>query len=156
MKIGIIVHSKTGNTLSVAERLKKELEGAGHSVKIDRIETESDGSDPKNPVVKLTDPPDASKYDVILFGSPVWAFSLSTVMKAYLSQLQSIKGKKVGCFVTQQLPFKWMGGNRAIKQMSEASKAKGGSVSETGIVNWSSKKRESMLLELTGKMKRLV
>ncbi len=38
MKTAIIVHSLTGNTLSVAERLKDNLEKRGVSVYLEKIE----------------------------------------------------------------------------------------------------------------------
>ena len=41
-------------------------------------------------------------------------------MKAYLTQLPSLKGKKVGCFVTHMFPFAWMGGNSAMKQFKDS------------------------------------
>jgi len=37
MKIGIIVYSQTGNTLSVAEKLKEKLAVAGHSAEIEQV-----------------------------------------------------------------------------------------------------------------------
>ena len=40
MNVGIIVYSKTGNTLSVAEKLQEAIRSAGHTVNIERIETE--------------------------------------------------------------------------------------------------------------------
>ncbi len=39
MKIGIIVYSQTGNTFSVAEKLKAKLTAAGHNVNIERLTT---------------------------------------------------------------------------------------------------------------------
>ena len=37
MKIGIVVHSHTGNTYSVAPRLKEELLKDGHSVNLEKV-----------------------------------------------------------------------------------------------------------------------
>jgi hypothetical protein len=37
MNIGIIVHSETGNTHSVATTLKEKLAAAGHTVSIERL-----------------------------------------------------------------------------------------------------------------------
>lgn len=39
MEIGIIVHSLTGNTLSVAERLQERLAADGHDVEIEQLKT---------------------------------------------------------------------------------------------------------------------
>ena len=144
MKVGIIVHSHTGNTLSVAEKLKDAIVAKGHSVQIEQVSAFNDNPAP-NEAVKLKDIPDTSSYDVLLFGAPVRAFSLSAVMKAYLAQLASLDGKKVGCFITEQLPFAWMGGRQAMGQMKSACKAKGAAPIQSGIVNWSSKKREEKI-----------
>jgi flavodoxin len=39
MKIGIIVHSQTGHTYSVVQKLQEKLLAAGHSVNIERIKS---------------------------------------------------------------------------------------------------------------------
>ena len=70
----------------------------------------------------------------------------------YLDQLSSLQGKKISCFVTQQLPFAFMGGNRSIKQMKKAVIAKNGTVHATGVVNWSSKTREDLITDLINRL----
>ncbi len=151
MKIGIIIHSHSGNTLSVAQKIKDRLAAAGHSVNLEQV-TAVNGDPKEARNVQLKDIPDTSKYDLLIFGAPVWAFSLSPVMKLYLSQLPSMQGKKIGCFVTQQLRFRFMGGNNAISQMKKACQSKGGSIYETGIVNWSHKQREARIEEVVQKL----
>lgn len=37
MKIGIILHSQTGNTLSVANKLKEKLISLGHTVNLEQV-----------------------------------------------------------------------------------------------------------------------
>lgn len=37
MKVGIVVYSQTGNTLSVATKLKEKLAAAGHSVALEQV-----------------------------------------------------------------------------------------------------------------------
>lgn len=151
MNIGIIVHSHTGNTLSVAEKLQERLSKKGHEVTIDRVvAVNEEPSAAQNAILKLI--PDTSKYDALIFAAPVRAFSLSPIMKLYLTQLASIKGKNVGCFVTEQLPFPWMGGNRAIKSMSQFIENKGGNLLISGIVNWSNKKRDLMINDIVERL----
>jgi NAD(P)H dehydrogenase (quinone) len=154
MKVGIIIHSHTGNTLSVAERLKEELITAGHSVSLERVtavneEPSAQGS------VQLKAIPDASVFDVLIFGAPVRGLSLSPVMKAYLSQLPSLERKKVSCFISQYFPYAWMGGTRTINQMKALCQVKNGTVIETGIVNWSHKQRERLINDVLKKLSRL-
>jgi len=153
MNIGIIIHSHTGNTLLVSEKLKEKFSSEGHVVTLKQVSAVNE--DPAAATnVELKTIPDTAGYDMIIFGSPVRAFSLSPVMLLYLNQLPSLQGKKISCFVTQQLPFPWMGGNRSIKQMKKAVIAKNGTVYETGIVNWSSKSREKLITDLINRLTR--
>lgn len=146
MKIGIIVHSHTGNTYSVAEKLKDRLSAAGHSVTLEKVTALND--DQMNPnKIQLKGIPDINTYDALIFGAPVRGFSLSAVMKAYLTNAESLKNKKTACFVTEGFPFPWMGGNRAIAQMKDICSSKGCEVCGTGVINWSNKKRNSMIAE---------
>ena len=137
MKIGIIVHSYTGNTLSVAQRLKEELMKAGHSVDLNKV-TAVNEDQTEAGKIQLNSIPETAAYDALIFGAPVRGFALSPVMTAYLMQLESISGKKVACFLTQFFPYPSMGGIRAIEQMKGLCNFKGAKVCETGIVNWSS------------------
>lgn len=144
MKVGIIIHSHTGNTLSVGERLKDTLLARGHMVQLERVKALNEDPNAKE-TIKLIEIPDMTQYDYVIIGAPVRAFSLSPVMRAYLSQLHDMSGKKIACFVTQHFPKPWMGGNRAIKQMSHAVAQKGGKLSDKGIINWSSGTREGQI-----------
>jgi flavodoxin len=150
MKAGIFVHSRTGNTLSAAERIKISLESAGHTAVIERVTAE--GENPgKGVKFSLTNIPDTSPYDVLIFGAPVNGFSLSLAMKAYLEQLPRLQGKKAACFVTEQFPKPWMGGNNAIKQMTALLSKKGAEIKQTGIVNWSAGTREDQIADIAGR-----
>lgn len=147
MKIGIIIHSHTGNTLSIGERLRETFLAAGHSVFLEQVIAENE--DPNGNVkVTLKTIPDIMVYDYVILGAPVRAFALSPIMKTYLSQLSEAKGKNFACFVTQHFPKPWMGGNHAIKQMTEAIRQKEGKVKDTGIVNWTSKSREVQIKDI--------
>lgn len=154
MKICIIVHSHTGNTLFVAQGLKEVLLTQGHSVIIERVTAYNEEPSARGNI-QLKTIPDTSKYDVIIFGAPVRAFSLSPVMKLYLSQIASLRGKKVGCFVTQFFPFAWMGGNHSIIQMRKVCESKGANLFQTGIVNWSRKDRKKKINEVIDKLSKL-
>lgn len=145
MKVGIILHSHTCNTLSVAEKLQERLAAAGHWAQLERV-TAVDES-PQARKVELKNAPETSPYDMLVFAAPVWAFSLSPVKKLYLGQIPTLQDKAVGCFVTQAFPFSWMGGNRAIRQMVSACEALGGKVFKTGIVNWT-RGREARIAQL--------
>lgn len=145
-KIGIVVHSQTGNTLSVGERIKRQIESTGRTAALERIYVEGLEKNPQ--LVKNAELPDIKKFDLLVLGAPVWAFSLSPAMTELLKETDSLKDKKLLLFLTQSFPFKWMGGNRALKQLVSLCTAKGGKVAETGIVNWTSKNREETIAEI--------
>lgn len=155
MKIGIIVFSKTNNTFSVAERLRAALVEKGLDVEIERIVPENDDPGVKPPIV-FTNQPDVSPYDVVIFASPVWAFSLAGVMKEYLEQVSSLQGKKVFSFVTKQLASKFTGGTKANRQIISAVALKGGMVEKSFIVSWKNKKREAEISSLIAEILKAV
>jgi len=146
MKIGIIVYSQTNHTYSVAQKLRDNLSANGHTVNIERV-VPSGKVKPGSKNIKFKKQPDTSAYDGLVFGSPVHGFALAPVMKAYLSQIPSLKDKKIACFVTKGLPFDITGGNKAISQIKDLCQSKGGAVIGTGIVVWSVR-REKRIAEL--------
>jgi len=99
--------------------------------------------------------PDVNKYDALVFGSPVEAFSLSPVMMNYLKQIAPMKGKKIACFVTKALPFHWTGGNRAVGTIKKLSESKGASVLGSGIVVWREKHRKERIAEVVERLGKL-
>lgn len=154
MKVGMILYSKTGNTLSVAEKIKEALTAQGHSVNLEQVTAVFD--DPRNNTLfRLENKPNTAPYDHIIFAAPVQAFSLVPVMKAYLDQLPSLEGRTVTCFTTQHFPKAWMGGLHTIKQMTQALKKKGARVEETGIVNWTGKTRDEQIQDIVKRFSRL-
>lgn len=147
MHIGIIVHSQTGNTLSVAQKLQKKLTAAGHSVELEHLKALGDAR-PQVPIVAFESIPEVEPYDAIVFGSPVQAFSLSQGMTNCLKQIGSLSGKAVACLVTEWFPFPWLGGNRAVRQMTALVQAKGGTLCGSGIINWTKKQREQQIADV--------
>ena len=154
MNIGIILYSQTGNTYSVSLKLKEKLITAGHSVNIERLKVVGKVR-PGTKDIKFETLPDAEPYDALVFGSPVQAFSLSSVMASYLMQIASLQGKKVAFLVTQFFPFPWMGGNRTVGQMKKICKSKGATVCGAAIVNWSNPSREKRITEVVEKLSKL-
>ncbi len=153
MKIGIIIHSQTGHTYSVAQKLQEKLSAAEHEVKVERV-TPIGEVNPSSKNIKFETLPDLDAYDAIIFGAPVQAFSLSTIMKTYMNQIKSLNDKKVACFVTKGVPFNWTGGNKAISQMKKIIESQGGTVIGTGIIIWRDK-REEQIAELVEKFSKL-
>lgn len=143
MKIGIIVFSKTGNTYSTANKLMEKLSQKGHSIKLEKLEPKGEVH-PGIKNLELQNIPDVKNYDAVIFGSPVWAFSLSPVLKTYMNMIPSLENKKVICFVTKGLPFNWTGGNNSISQMIKICKSKGAKPLATGIITWLKKSDEQI------------
>jgi len=154
MKIGIILYSQTGNTYSVSLKLKEKLITAGHSVDIERLKVVGEVR-PGTKDIGFENLPDVEPYDVLVFGSPVQAFSLSSVMASYLTQIVSLQGKKVALLVTQFFPFPWMGGNRTAGQMKKICESKGAVICGAEIVNWSNPSREKRITEVVEKLSKL-
>lgn len=151
MKVGIIVFSNTGNTFSAAEELKKELVKKGHSVKIERIETEGDPQE-RGREIKFSKFPEPTGYDALLFGGPVWGFHLNPISNKYLTDMPPLKGKKTVVFCTKDLKPHWTGGNQSIKKMKKLVEAKGGNVIGTGIIIW---KKKGPTDDMPGRVKKI-
>ena len=136
MNIGIMVHSHTGNTLFAAKKLQEALAAAGHLVTIHNVSAIND-EEADYQKIKLDSRPETAMYDALFFGAPVRGFSLSPVMRAYLTSIGPLSGKRTACFVTQHLPYAWMGGRRALRHMGAICKLKGSAPFGTGVINWS-------------------
>ena len=138
MKKAIVIYSKTGNTRVVAQKLAQSM----HS---EIFEVKAVSDDPNILLPQLTEKPDVSGFDHLVFASPVHGFSLAKIMESYLKQLSDLTDKTVDLFITHHFPFAWMGGNRALKQMKRIVEAKKGIVGKMTSVNWTSKKREQVI-----------
>lgn len=145
MKIGIVVHSMTGNTSLVAERIKNRLEQEGHELSLERLaiiggedQTQSDPDKISIEPLKMN----IEELDLLILGGPVRGFQASPAMKALLGRLEGLEGKDTMIFVTHAFPFNWMGGNSAIKQLRNMCTEKGANILFTGIIDWKNSKRE--------------
>lgn len=133
MKAKVVLFSKTGNTRGIGKDLKKRLERAGHDVTLEEVTADGDPQK-MGENIKFKNRPGVDEYDTILFGSPVWGFSLPPIMKQYLEGIGSLKGKKIGVFSTKKLSFHWTGGNRTNSQMEKICRSKGGEVLDKAVI----------------------
>lgn len=140
MNIGILLYSYSGNTQSIAESIKSELESRGHTATIERITLINGDPNARQPAV-LKDTPDVSGYDKLIIGAPINGFNLCKAMRMYLGGHAKIKAKDINCFVTQHFKHSFLGGNRGINQIAQFCKTQGLSVKNTAVVHWSSAKR---------------
>ncbi|HSJ37682.1 MAG TPA: flavodoxin [Planococcus sp. (in: firmicutes)] len=155
MKIGIIVHSQTGHTLLVGERLREKLQSDGHEVTLLRFQNTEIPTGPQKPEdIKLDHIPDANGYDALIFGAWVQAFNLCPGFTLYLKQIPDFDTNNVSCFLTQQFRYKWMGGGLALSKMKKRLTAKGAKINASGVINWSNKKREQQIDDLVARFSR--
>jgi flavodoxin len=109
MKAAIVCYSFSGNTLRACYSLLRKFQAKG-------IDPDLIGLKPKGEArsffkqgvqaffkdrVELTEVnSDLAKYELIIFASPVWAFTFAPALRAYLEKIINLEGKKVGCFLT--------------------------------------------------------
>lgn len=116
MKVGIVIHSQTGNTASFAGRIAEALREKGHEAEIHLLRPVGVVR-PSSKKIEFRRDPDLSEYDTILFGCPVWSFSASNVITSYLNNISTLKNKRVLPFVTHSL-FRFLGAQKAIDRMT--------------------------------------
>ncbi|MGZ3579071.1 MAG: flavodoxin, partial [Syntrophales bacterium] len=109
-KMLIIYYSLTGNTKSIAEKIRKKTGGnmfeietvrtypTEYSVLTEEAKRELQTGD--LPALKKN-PPDMLSYDLILVGSPVWWYTVSTPVMSFLRQAD-FAGKKASAFCTHE------------------------------------------------------
>ena len=147
MKIGIVVYSYTGNTFLVSQILASKLEENHFDVTIERLETyQNEEMDPQK--VTLNNHLLLSKYDVLVFASPIRGFSLAAPFKKFLMDDFQENGKKVYGFVTQFLPFNWCGPNQAKKMMQAALDQHKCEFTFMGSIKWKKRNRQEQIDDL--------
>ena len=124
MNIGIIVHSKTGVTSLIAGLIADKLTALGHSPEITLLKTDVPVESDKT-LFNILNLPDCEKYDFVLVGGPVWAFSPTPVVIAAICSMKGIHGKKALPFISMGLPFNVLGGNRTVGIMESELKKHG-------------------------------
>ncbi len=131
MNIGIIIHSKSGTTLRFGRLIAENLKEQNHIVDLTELRTDIPvnlGSVRQPKKFSIVNIPDCTKYNAILVGGPVWAFSASPVIIGCMKELKGISGKKLLPFVTMGFPFPFMGGSQAITLMSDTAAGLGAKV----------------------------
>ena len=99
-------------------------------------------------IFEITNSPKVDKYDTIIFASYTEAFMLCAVMKSYLESISSLQNKDVLCFATHHFPYPWLGGNNTVRKIKAICQSKGATIKKSGVISWSSKKRETKIEEL--------
>ena len=109
-RVLVIYYSLTGNTKSIAETIQNKTGGdvfeietvkdypAAYSEITEEAKRELETGE--LPALKKS-PPDMSSYDLILVGSPVWWYTVSTPVMSFLKQAD-FAGKIVSAFCTHE------------------------------------------------------
>ncbi len=136
MNISIVVYSKTGHTISLANRLKNKLDKLGHNTTLAKLGSSE---------------PDISKYDGLVIATPVHGASPAEAVKDYLDKLPSLKGKKMACLATSLFPAA-LGRNQTLKYLKETCESKGAEVCSTGGISSLSFGKKKKIKELIKKL----
>jgi len=107
MKTCIIYHSETGNTRHVAQHLASSCDGklvevtdrASHN-RLTRflVWCKMARGEEKTPIEPASI--DVSGFDLLVFGSPVWAFKPTPAIHAAIDALKGCEGKRATAFCT--------------------------------------------------------
>jgi flavodoxin len=138
MNICIIVYSKTGHTLSLANKLKDKLDSLEHNTTLARLGDSE---------------PDISKYNGLVIATPVHGGSPAKAVKDYLGKLPSLKNKKMVCLATSFFPAA-LGRNQTLKYLKEKCEGKGAEVCDVGGISslsFGKKKKTEELVERLSK-----
>ena len=153
MDIGIVVYSRTGHTLSVAQRLSEGLSVVGHEVTLEQVET-------AGPVrltatsAELKTVPAVDIHEAVVFACPVQGGVPAAPMMSYFEQIASLEGKRVACLVTGVFPAGW-GRNQTLAKMKEICESKGAAVCGLESVGWLSLGRRRQIQTVVDSLSRL-
>ncbi len=107
-KILVIYYSLTGHTQDIAERIKAQTNADLYAIKLKQALPTSfmayyqiwkQYKDKRFPEVKGT-MPDINEYDLVILGSPVWMYTVSTPMQSFLKGAD-FKKKPLAIYSTQ-------------------------------------------------------
>jgi len=150
VKIGIVVHSNSGHTQTVAEELRDRLASDGLDVTLRRIETVGPAR-PGSTEVSLRSRPPLDGYDKLVIASPVNGGKMSAAMATYLNGVSSLEGQQVAFLLTHFLRRAW-GAEQTIEQMTELCESKGASVIGWADVRWPNLRRRRDIRRAVGKL----
>ena len=146
MKSLITYYSFSGNTDRIARTFGKILEAKG-DVDIQQLKPKKEplnfidqcmaSRHKEKPELEGNVKFDASPYDLVLIGSPVWAFGPTPAINTFLDKISGLAGKKVIILLTSG---SGLGVGNCFKGMKKALEAKG--ASKVGKVNITDRKNQ--------------
>jgi len=112
MRIGVMVHSQSGNTARLALAVTHSLREKGHDVSVELLR-------PIGKVrlmskqIEFRSLPDTASYDVVLIGGPMWSYNASPVVSSAIRHLRGLEKKRMLFFLTSFLPNSISGSSRS-------------------------------------------
>lgn len=154
MRSAIIYYSFSGNTKKVAEVLSEHLNEKGEAALIELKDFKETGrffvqaarafKHAKTLIPELN--LDLSSYDIICFGSPVWAFAPAPAMNTYLDRCFGLGGKEIILFTTYG---SGTGNGRCLKYMQDILSKKGvNQFKKFSVQQFKVKDRDSILSKI--------
>jgi flavodoxin len=128
MKSSVVYYSLTGKTAKIAEMLFQEL-GKKGEVEVLRLSPLDESTNffkqgerafRKKKAQLAEIKTDLREFDLVCFGTPVWAFGPTPAMRAYLDSCSGLEGKTILLFVTSG----GMGNEKCLREMESILKLK--------------------------------
>lgn len=155
MKVGIIVHSKSGKTFLVARAIAEKFSGKNISAEVIRLKPQGE-IHPGSKKITISEPPSLDSFDTIIFGGPVWAFNASPVITTFLKSTGNLNEKKLLCFITMGFPIAFLGGKQAINTMNKILSKSGGTIFPgevfTSLTIANKQKRDTLVEQIINKL----
>jgi NAD(P)H dehydrogenase (quinone) len=136
MNVGIFIHSQSGNTSSMGMAITMNLRAQGNEVDIQLMKTAGRLKPRMKHVEFRDDSPNMAPYDVVIFGGPIWGFTVSPVVGAFIKEIPELKGKKALCFSTSGFPTAISGARGGLKKMEMLLDGLGATVLESEPFFW--------------------
>ncbi|MDD5069834.1 MAG: NAD(P)H-dependent oxidoreductase [Candidatus Omnitrophica bacterium] len=151
MKVAIVFYSFSGNTKRAAMFLHERFTNRGVQCAMVDLRPEKEEKsfikqsiqaffkkevllERKNKIV--------SEYDFIIFGSPVWAFTIAPALRAFLANIADFNKQKTACFLTYG---SGLGKEKALSELERQIKEKGGHILFSRNLKGGDTKRNSYL-----------
>ena len=139
MKIAIVFYSFSGNTRNLARFIQESFSGHDTTLVDLKLAKEErnflaqcrDAAFKKRPELagSAFNP---EKFDLIIFASPVWAYTFTPALRSVLSKIDNLSNKKAAAILTCG---SGAGTKKALQELENMLKQKGGNVVFTGVVH---------------------
>jgi multimeric flavodoxin WrbA len=134
MRIALIFYSFSGNTREANIFLKEKFSKQGHEISFIEIKPkeEEESFFGQGKIARARQTPelaavdnDVSKYDLVVFSSPVWAFTFAPALRTYLKEVKGLTGRKTAVFLTCGAAVT---SGRALEKLKDTVRGKGAEV----------------------------